>query len=191
MGRTISQRRMEDVLDLDIRRLVRNVGKLDNVQPFSWKWLRGQKHRAVVYFEPEADGLRLTKGFGDRLMEFLPVVYTRCHFGGERSWWLCPACGERVAVLYAGSHFACRRCHHLSYTSQKETREDRAIRRAEKIRSRLGWGPGSANPEGGKPKGMHWDTFKKQRALHRHHVTKAYGYLMQLQPFRSILANRE
>jgi hypothetical protein len=64
-----------------------------------------------------------------------------------------------VAILYGGSVFACRHCHKLNYQCQRETVGDRAMRRADTIRSRLGWQPGIANPPGDKPKGMHWRTY--------------------------------
>ena len=71
-----------------------------------------------------------------------------------------------MAVLFGGSIFACRHCHDLAYDSQRETDDDRAMRRADTIRRRLGWGAGIANPEGGKPKGMHWRTFERLKAEH-------------------------
>jgi hypothetical protein len=49
------------------------------------------------------------------------LVRTPCHFGGERTWCLCPArgCGRRVAVLYGSGIFACRHCHQLAYESHR------------------------------------------------------------------------
>jgi hypothetical protein len=90
------------------------------------------------------------------------------HFSGRRTWFLCPAgvYGRRVAILYGGAIFACRRCHQLAYQCQRETADDRATRRANTIRRRLGWKPGFLNGEGGKPKGMHWRTFDRLRAEH-------------------------
>ncbi len=68
----------------------------------------------------------------------------------------------RVAVLYGGGIFACRKCYQLAYPSQREDTGNRAARRAHRIRDRMGW-PGSIL-EGsgwGKPKGMHWRTYER------------------------------
>ena len=54
---------------------------------------------------------------------------TRCFFGGQRFWFLCPlvkneeACERRVAKLYlppGEHHFGCRECHSLTYKSRQE-----------------------------------------------------------------------
>lgn len=85
---------------------------------------------------------------------------TRCHFGGERIWFLCPHCGARVAVLYAaGTQFLCRHCYKLPYSSQRESYTDRMNRKARKIRKRLGGTNNLFEPIWEKPKGMHWETF--------------------------------
>ena len=67
-----------------------------------------------------------------------------------------------MALLYIGGSgiFACRHCYKLAYASQRETTDNRATRRADRIRDRLGWEAGILNREGGKPKGMHWRTFE-------------------------------
>ena len=72
---------------------------------------------------------------------------TPCHLGGERHWFLCPArgCNRRVAILYGGAIFACRHCYQLAYPSQREKPWDRAARRADRIRDKLGWVPGFLN----------------------------------------------
>jgi len=94
--------------------------------------------------------------------------WTPCRYGGERVWFLCPArgCGRRVAILYGGSVFACRDCHALAYPSQREAHYDRKASRADKIREKLGWPIGILNPTGGKPKGMHWKTYRRLSAEH-------------------------
>lgn len=93
----------------------------------------------------------------------ISLVWSDCHLGGQRPWFICPAlgCGCRVAILYDGNIFACRNCFSLTYPSQRETISYRASRKADKIRSRLGWEDGFLNEDGRKPKGMHWETFEQ------------------------------
>lgn len=98
----------------------------------------------------------------------IDIEWTRCNLGGKRPWFRCPArhCARRVAVLYGGAIFACRRCYHLAYPSQRENIGDRATRKADKIRDRMGWEPGILNGEGLKPKGMHWKTYERLCSIH-------------------------
>lgn len=109
-------------------------------------------------------------GGGEWKDENYPVWldWTRCNLGGHRLWFRCPArgCGRRAAILYGGAIFACRHCYRLAYPSQRETGYDRAARRADRIRKKLGWGPGILNGNGSKPKGMHWRTFERLTAEH-------------------------
>lgn len=111
----------------------------------------------------------LTRGGEWQFMEYTVYLeWTNCNLGGRRAWFLCPAhkCGRRVAILYSNSILACRRCQKLVYTCQRESHNQGSIRRADGIRRRLGWKPGIANPEGGKPKGMHRRTFERLKARH-------------------------
>jgi hypothetical protein len=94
----------------------------------------------------------------------VPLDWTPCNYGGKRAWFICPAagCGRRVALLYLGAGiFACRHCHRLAYACERETADDRAARRADRIRARLGWQVGILNPPGWKPKGMHSRTYER------------------------------
>ncbi len=87
---------------------------------------------------------------------------TPCNYGGERPWFRCPHCGRRVAVLYgAGVRFLCRHCYGLPYGSQCEGAIDRMMRKARKIRARLGASDDLDEPVWEKPKGMHWETFER------------------------------
>ena len=59
--------------------------------------------------------------------------------------------------------------------------------KADKIRRRLGWPAGIANPTGGKPKGMHWKTFDRLRLQHDalkhfsfHDIARKLGFLHRL-----------
>lgn len=109
--------------------------------------------------------------------------WTPCNYGGRRAWFICPAagCGRRVALLYLGGAgiFACRHCYRLAYPCERETDDDRAARRADRIRARLGWDAGILNPKGWKPKGMHWRTFERLEARHDAFVDSALAGMAQ------------
>src|SRR5438552_3973247 len=73
------------------------------------------------------------------------------------------SCGRRVAKLYGpGRYFLCRHCYSLAHASQSENAWDRALRRANKIRQRLGGDPGIDEPlpPPPKPKGMWHSTYQ-------------------------------
>jgi hypothetical protein len=77
---------------------------------------------------------------------------------------VCPghSCGRRVAVLYLGSkYFLCRRCCGLAYTSQREDRKYRALRRLLKIRQRLGATGPVDSPLPRKPERMRKTTYAR------------------------------
>ena len=109
------------------------------------------------------------------------LTTTPCKFGGERYWFECPAlgCGRRVAILYLGTIPACRHCFRLAYPSQRETEYDRAGRRADRIRERLGWEPGFLNGIGDKPKGMHWRTYERLVHDHNRNVNQSVGGFLE------------
>lgn len=163
----------DDYRFIDVRRWRRD-GLLTPHQSFGWQWSRNGEVVASIRVRTELDRVILTyrhrSGGSDWQDESYPVYldWTSCHLGGQRPWFLCPArgCGRRVAVLYGGAIFACRHCYRLAYPSQRETDDDRAARRADRIRERLGWEPGILNGNGLKPKGMHWRTFERLTAEH-------------------------
>jgi hypothetical protein len=83
---------------------------------------------------------------------------------------ICPgvvngiACGRRVVKLYAeGRYFLCRHCYRLANASQSESAYDRTLRRANKIRQRLGGEAGMAAAFPPKPKGMWRRTYERLR----------------------------
>lgn len=162
-----------DMRRLDVRRLQRD-GLLQPGRAFGWQWTGNGEEVASIQIRTEVDRVMLSYSSRNNGGEWQPMEYpvylewTPCHLGGRRAWFRCPAsgCGRRVAILYGGAIFACRHCHRLAYPCQREAKDDRARRRAEKIRRRLGWPAGIANPDGGKPKGMHWRTFARLTAVH-------------------------
>jgi len=162
----------DDYRALDVRRWQRD-GFLTPGRAFGWQWTRNGETVASIQVRTESDRVILSyrhRSGGEWKDELYPVRldWSPCTYGGRRAWFLCPAagCGRRVAILYGGSIFACRHCYRLAYPCQRETADDRAARRADRIRARLGWEPGILNGEGGKPKGMRWLTFHRLTAKH-------------------------
>ena len=162
-----------DMRPLDIRRLHR-AGLLTPGRVFSWQWSVCGREVASIQMRSEAGRVILDYRSRSHGGEWQPMEYsvylewTDCHLGGRRPWFLCPAkgCGRRVAILFGGSIFVCRHCHKLAYQCQREPAYNRAARRADTIRRRLGWEAGILNGNGRKPKGMHWLTFARLKAEH-------------------------
>jgi len=163
----------DDYRSIDVRRWQRD-DLLAPHQAFGWQWSRHGEVMASIRVRTEPGRVILTcchrSGGEDWNDKSYPVYldWTACGLGGQRPWFLCPArgCGRRVAILYGGSVFACRHCYRLAYPSQREPYDDRAARRADRIRAKLGWEPGILNGNGCKPKGMHWKTFERLIAQH-------------------------
>jgi hypothetical protein len=86
---------------------------------------------------------------------------TGCNYGGARTWFLCPNCGTRRAVLYLGFGPLCRDCRRLSYPSQRMQPLDRYLERGHVIRERLGGPDGFGNLLPRRPKGMHRRTYNE------------------------------
>jgi hypothetical protein len=157
LGRYSSKNTTSYYRQLDIR-VLRGKGYL---QPRGWitlTWSRNGEESGSIGIRAEFDRvvLRYRHGQeGDWKDEEYSVFldYTRCNYGGERSWFRCPArvCSRRVAVLYGGSIFACRHCYQLAYDSQREQAYSRALSRAQAIRVKLGGSPAGDFPD--KPKG--------------------------------------
>jgi hypothetical protein len=114
--------------------------------------------------------VRIGGGEWEGVTETVRIVRVPCRFGGARPYFICPgvvngvACGRRVAKLYGpGRYFLCRHCYRLVHASQGEGGWDRALRRANKIRQRLGGDPGMAALFPERPKGMWRPTYERLR----------------------------
>ena len=161
---------------LDVRNLHRN-GCLQPGNCFRSSWSRAGREIASICGFAYPDRVVLSYshrgGLGgewEDVEETVPLQWTPCNFGGERPWFICPgaACGRRVAVLYGpGKYFLCRHCYDLRYESQRKDKKDRALRRAQKIRQRLGGSANMLEPFPERPKGMHHDTY--MRLFWEHH----------------------
>jgi len=157
----------EGYRQLDVRRMQRG-GFLRAGSWSSWRWSRNGEVFASIQVRristascsctvivPVMATRKWTK-------EEYPVwlEWTRCYFGGERAWFLCPrpGCRRRVAILW-GAMFYCRQCYNLAYESQNETVYDRALRKHQAIRMKLGGSGSLAEDFPTKPRGMHWRTY--------------------------------
>ena len=162
----------EDLRTIDVRRWARE-GMLVAGYSGVWHWIREGKSVASIQMRAHVDQVMLTYRHrtGDAEWKdeeyFVRVVRTACNLGGSRAWFLCPvsSCNRRVAVLYGGGIFACRRCHQLAYSSASDSPGFRALRRAQRIRARLGWTSGGYG-HGPKPKWMRWPTYRRLVAQH-------------------------
>jgi hypothetical protein len=170
--RTFTRNTVESARSLDINRLNR-AGCLRPGYWGGWEWTRDGERVASIQFRRDGDRLilsyRVQRHSGDwqDVKQQTPIVWMPCRFGGARPYFVCPgvvdgiACSRRVAKLYgAGIYFLCRRCYRLAYASQREDRYDRALRRANNIRMRLGGEPGIASRFPDRPKGMHRKTYE-------------------------------
>ena len=108
-------------------------------------WKRGERWGDAVSGEPD-------------------IEWTHLPSGGKRPWFLCPECGRRCGILYAiRARLCCRKCGGLSYESQSEPSHYRALRKAQKIRVRLGGSANMTKPFPGRPRYMHWRTYQHLR----------------------------
>ena len=113
---------------------------------------------------------RLNGGEWNDVEEPVAIVRVPCRYGGSRPYFICPgvvngvACGRHVAKLHGpGRYFLCRHCYRLAYAGQSEDTWDRTLRKANKIRTRLGGNPGMAEIFPERPKGMWRRTYERLR----------------------------
>jgi hypothetical protein len=142
----------------------------------SWQWTRDGEKVASIHLRVEADRLHLSYrvriggGEWEDVAETVRIVHVPCPFGGARAYFVSPGmangvvCGRRVAKLHGlGRYFLCRHCYRLVHASQSEGAWERTLRRANKIRQRLGGDPGMAAPFPDRPKGMQHRTYLRLR----------------------------
>src|SRR5262249_24656347 len=164
---------VESNRSLDINRLNR-AGCLRPGYCGGWEWKRDGERVAWIQLRRDGNALGLSYRVwrvGETWQDVeqpTRIIGMPCRFGGARPYFVCPgvvngiACARRVGKLYgAGTYFLCRHCYRLAYGSQHEDRYDRALRRANKIRMRLGREPGTGSGFPAAPKGMHRETYKR------------------------------
>ena len=116
--------------------------------------------------------------WGDAVAGDVEMDWTRLPSGGKRPWFRCPSCGRRCGVLYSlGSRIICRKCGGLSYESQYEPKYFGALRKALKIRGRLGGSANMTEPFPSRPRYMHRRTYECLRRRYEAAVEQYVGGL--------------
>jgi hypothetical protein len=163
-----------DTPQLDIRYL-RKSGFLTEGLSYNLCWTANGKQIFTVSVRLESNFFTVCYGSNE---EHIWHDRTACNYGNHRSWFLCSLCGRRVAILHHGlSGFLCRHCYDLAYASQREPQRARMMRKARKIRNRLGASMNLLAPIVGKPKGMHWDTYRRLVRAENKSSNLAFGAL--------------
>jgi hypothetical protein len=167
--------KVEACRSIDVNRL-HKAGCLCAGWRGGWQWTRVDEKVASIDLRVEAEGLhlsyrvRVAGGDWERVVETVRILRMPCRFGGARPYFICPgvvngvACGRRVAKLFrSGRYFLCWHCYRLAHASQSESGWERALRRANRIRQRLGGEPGMVAPFPQRPKGMWRRTYERLR----------------------------
>ena len=119
---------VDDAYRLDMARLAKDVD-FDTAAHGYTTWNKGETSIGWEVCPPYRLRLHytVTKRDGERTDYdyYVDLDTTPCHFGGKRSWFLCPntTCGRRCRILYlapGSPYFACRICLNLTYRSQQE-----------------------------------------------------------------------
>jgi hypothetical protein len=163
----------QSCLALDVNAL-RRKGALAPGAFGTLTWEREGDVQTSVDFRADSAGIVLSygdhNGEAPRAVEqHVALSSVPAAFGGSRTYFLCPGagCGQRNSILYffARGSFRCRHCAGLAYESNRENSMQRARRRANKLRARLGWPQqrALAVPIAVKPKGMWGRTFAHLR----------------------------
>jgi len=100
-------------------------------------------------------------GDPEEMQYIVPLEWRPCNYGGERPYFFCPLCAQRVSKLYmaARKYFACRKCNDLAYASQQERYMFRMLSQAQKIREKLGGSLCTFDPFPERPRYMHRLTY--------------------------------
>jgi hypothetical protein len=74
--------------------------------------------------------------------QVINLTKTKCNFGGERVWFLCPACSKRVGTIYRrplAELFLCRHCLNLTYDLRRyhRSRQESALKAINKLRYKV------------------------------------------------------
>ena len=136
----VDEARSIDILDLQRK----EVFSKDSAWSWTSSWSRNGEVVASISYRVEngmdgPTGLRFIYSITDNetgakkdYNYIIPVVSTRCNYGGKRWWFICPlvvngrSCQRRCRIVYLppeAEYFGCRECHRLTYESRQRHRE--------------------------------------------------------------------
>lgn len=169
-GRPAYRLKAEQTPRIDIR-IWHKRGLLWDGSNNTWSWSRGEESAGSIRFTVNADSIRLTYAAqGQDASQTIRTTTTPCRYGGARTWFQCPCCSKRAAVLFMRSgRFACRQCQRVSYTSQSGSTRERANARYHQLKAII---------EAGKPKWTRWATFNRLEDRFEHVSEQADRLLM-------------
>ena len=152
-GRPGYRLKAEQTFKVDLR-LWKKMGYLLDGRSFSWEWSRGGEAAGSIGVSVRRDSIRLGYAVqGQDASQTIRTTTTPCRYGGVRTWFECPVCCDRAAVLFMrAGRFGCRQCQKVSYTSQSGSAHDRANNRYHQLHALF---------EAGKPKWQRWETFER------------------------------
>ena len=155
-GRPGYRLKAEQTLKVDIR-LWRKSGYLVDGRSFTWQWSRGGEAAGSIGASVSSDSIRLNYAVqGTDASQTIWTTTTPCRYGGARTWFECPVCNKRAAVLFMRSgRFACRQCQRVSYTSQSGSAHGRGNAQYHQLHALI---------KAGKPKWQRWATFNRLEA---------------------------
>lgn len=194
-GRSGGRPTVEDGLTLDLYKLLRDglIHKGPWGGTLRWTETRSGRHIASVGYQGhvgvDEGRLRLTytttrsyDGTTHNSDYWITLTSTPQPLGGRRWWFICPRTAKLVSKLHlppGAFTFASRDAYRLGYRSQRETRRDRSLNRAFKLRRRLG-SNGGIGEYIVKPKGMRWRTFERNmdRIRSAENIVAAHSWLL-------------
>ncbi len=133
---------VEDVPEFSVLKCVRNGAlRKGDQSTVAWQF----RDEQIGHGEIRSHGNSITLDYrmrsGDdelhREKVEIGLDFTSVHFGGERSWFLCPSCDRRCLSLYWLGQFECRKCHDLVYQTARVDSLQRLEVRLDKVRSKL------------------------------------------------------
>ena len=186
---------IEDGLTISIDKLRADQTIMPNMfrcASLAWSWTHTGERIADIgmVIDTQEDGGEMRLQFartdnrtGEResVDQRIRLVTVAQRLGGRRWYAACPVTGVRCLKLYlppGASRFAARGAwRRLGYRVQREAPYDQAIRRAFKLRRRLGDDHGAIGDPIAKPRWMRWRTFDRQRAVIERVEARVEGYL--------------